>query len=256
MSRFWSRCWPSCPRAPRPRAAVPGTGSRSRRGSARPTPTSRANRARNDIQESLEDLGPDTTYSAGQPIDPAKEAADQPNCTPLSDWRFTLGQGYRSRAVSGPWGSLSIVTNPYVTDIVTLPQTPLLDPAGSPTGQSIAGAVTIELTQAQLDRAVQANSLWIQGGTTSDPILNLVYPGQYGFGALRCAIDNLNGDNVEWISYPAGANHVFCLRVLRRAAAHQRQDPHSQDGSKGAQARSSTSTATSASTPMAASTSP
>ena len=115
-----------------------------------------ANRARNDIQESLEDLGPDTTYSAGQPIDPAKEAADQPNCTPLSDWRFTLGQGYQSRAVSGPWGSLSIVTDPYGTDIVTLPQTPLLDPAGSPTGQSIAGAVTIELTQAQLERAVQA----------------------------------------------------------------------------------------------------
>ena len=169
-----------------------------------------ANRARNDIQESLEDLGPDTTYSGGQPIDPAKEAADQPNCTPLSDWRFTLGQGYRSRAVTGPWGSLSIVTDPYGTDVVTQPQTPLLDPNGRPTGQSLAGAVTIELTQAQLERASRANSLWIQGGTPSDPILDQLYPGQFGFGALRCAIDNLNGDNVEWISYPAGGSHVFC----------------------------------------------
>ena len=33
---------------------------------------------------------------------------------------------------------------------------------------------------------------------------------QYGFGALRCAVDNLNGDNVEWIAYPSGAAHVFC----------------------------------------------
>ena len=33
---------------------------------------------------------------------------------------------------------------------------------------------------------------------------------QFGFGALRCAIDNLNGDNVEWIQYPAGGRHVYC----------------------------------------------
>ena len=33
-----------------------------------------ANRARNNIQESLKDLGPDTSYPAGQPIDPAHEA--------------------------------------------------------------------------------------------------------------------------------------------------------------------------------------
>ncbi len=169
-----------------------------------------ANRARNDIQESLEDLGEDTSYSAGEPIDPAKEAADQPNCTPLPNWRFTLGQGYLSRAVTGPWGSLSIVTNPYDTDIVTLPETELLDSTGSDTKETIEGAVTIELTKDQLERAASGNSLWLQGGTTTDPILDKVYPGKYGFGALRCAIDNLNGDNVEWISFPAGSEHVFC----------------------------------------------
>src|SRR6185295_6347830 len=78
-----------------------------------------ANRARNDIQESLRDLGKNTVYKAGQPIDPGVEATNDPNCTPLPGWRFTLGTGYRTRAVSGPWGSLSIVTNPYDTEIVT-----------------------------------------------------------------------------------------------------------------------------------------
>jgi hypothetical protein len=71
-----------------------------------------ANRARNDIQESLRNLGADTPYRAGQPIDPAIESANQPNCSPLPDWTFTLGTGYASRAVSGPWGSLSIVKSP------------------------------------------------------------------------------------------------------------------------------------------------
>jgi uncharacterized repeat protein (TIGR01451 family) len=171
-----------------------------------------ANRARNDIQESLRDLGDDTLYSDGEPIDPATETEGQPDppCSPIPDWRFTLGTGFETRAVSGPWGSLSIVTDPYDEDVVTLPSTPLLDNEGRPTKDSIAGAVTIELTQEQLDRAGANNSLWIQGGTPDDPILNEVFPDEYGFGALRCAIDNLNGDNVEWISYPSGTEHVFC----------------------------------------------
>ena len=72
------------------------------------------------------------------------------------------------------------------------------------------GATTIALTTAQADLAARTSALWIQGGTPADPILNQPYPGQYGFGALRCAIDNLNGDNVEWISVPQGSRHVFC----------------------------------------------
>jgi uncharacterized repeat protein (TIGR01451 family) len=169
-----------------------------------------ANRARNDIQESLRNLGADTPYRAGQPIDPAIESANQPNCSPLPDWTFTLGTGYASRAVSGPWGSLSIVKSPYDTNIVTQPSVPLRDYAGRPTGQFIEGATTIELTPAQAERAARTNSLWIQGGTVADPILDQQFPDEYGFGALRCSVDNLNGDNVEWISYPQGTEHVFC----------------------------------------------
>jgi uncharacterized repeat protein (TIGR01451 family) len=170
-----------------------------------------ANRARNDIQESLQNLGADTPYSAGQPVSAATEEQVQPNCRPLPNWTFTLGTGYRTRAVSGPWGSLSIVTGAFSTAVTTQASVPPLDPSGRPTGATLAGATTIELTQQQAQLAARANALWAQGGTPSDPILNATYPGQYGFGALRCAIDNLNGDNVEWISYPSGATHVFCF---------------------------------------------
>ena len=49
-----------------------------------------ANRARNDIQESLRNLGADTPYQAGQAIDPAIESDNQPNCKALPDWTFTF----------------------------------------------------------------------------------------------------------------------------------------------------------------------
>jgi uncharacterized repeat protein (TIGR01451 family) len=169
-----------------------------------------ANLARNNIQESLKDLGADTLYTSGQPIDPDLEAKGQPNCKPLVGWRFTLGTGYQSRAVSGAWGSLSIVTGAFPTSIVTQESIPLLNDKGQSTGTQIAGAATVELDQHQADIAANPNSLWIQGGTPSDPILDQQYPGAYAFAALRCAVDNLNGDNVEWIGYPTGALHVFC----------------------------------------------
>lgn len=170
-----------------------------------------ANRARNDIQESLQDLGPDTRYSAGEAISAEKEAAGQPACRPLTDWRFTLGTDYRTRAVVGPWGALTRVLNPYDTQIVTQTAVPLLDANGEPTGGSLAGAVTVPLTREQAQRAAVSSSLWVQGGTPSDPVLDQTYPGEYGFAALRCAVDDLNGDNVEWIAYPNGATHVLCF---------------------------------------------
>jgi uncharacterized repeat protein (TIGR01451 family) len=171
----------------------------------------RGNRARNNIMESLKDLGPDTNYTDGQAITPAKEdESPQSACSPITNWQFKLGKGYQSRAVTGPWGSLSKVTSPFDTSIVTQPSVPELNDLGVDTGRTVAGAVTIELTQEQADLAAKGNSLWIQGGLPDDPVLNKQFPGVYGFGALRCAIDNLNGDNVEWISYPSGATHVFC----------------------------------------------
>ena len=183
-----------------------------------------ANRARNDIQESLRDLGKNTVYKAGQPIDPGVEATNDPNCTPLPGWRFTLGTGYRTRAVSGPWGSLSIVTDPYDTEIVTEPRIPLLDYAGRPTDDFLEGATTIELTKAQAKRAATANSLWIQGGTPSDPILNGPYPGQFGFGPLRVR------DPLDVVAVQVVDRARLLLRVLRPAAADQRDDRDPQGG--------------------------
>ncbi len=173
-----------------------------------------ANRARNDIVESLKDLGQDTQYGdSGALISPVYEdQGPQLNCQPLPGWQFTMGTSYESRAVTGVWGSLSKVTGAFSTSILTQSSTPLLDNSGNAIpGQTVAGATTIELTDAERSQASEADQLWVQGGTPTDPVLAQTYPGpEYGFGTLRCATDNLNGDNVEYVFFPAGVYHVFC----------------------------------------------
>ncbi len=47
-----------------------------------------------------------------------------------------------------------------------------------------------------------------------------LFPGQYGFAALRCAIDNYNADNVEWVSYPTTYHHVFCYEYVVTPPPH------------------------------------
>ncbi len=167
-----------------------------------------ANRARNNIQESLRDLGKDSVYADGQPVSPAVEEPNDPACAPLNGWQFTLGDGIAGSKVD----NLSIVTNPAAPTAQT-GTVPLLDDQGQPTGSTIAGAVNVTLTAQQLQLA-QARNLWVQGGTPTDPLLGSRFPSLYGFAALRCAIDNLNGDNVEWIGYPSGVRHVFCYTYL------------------------------------------
>ena len=166
-----------------------------------------ANLARNNIQESLQDLGADTAYAFGQPIAPSIEASNQPNCTPLPNWQFQFGNGINGTT---PGTNLSQVANPVSPPFTTQASVPLLDVNGNPTGSTIAGAVTTTLTQAQVSQAANHN-LWVQGGTTTDPLGAATFgAGTHGFGALRCAVDNLNGDNVEWVGFPSGQTHVFC----------------------------------------------
>jgi uncharacterized repeat protein (TIGR01451 family) len=172
----------------------------------------RANLARNDIQESLEDLGEDTLYTSGEPVNPVKESAGQPTCRPITGWRFTFGDGIIEGASKGVWGELSIVTDPEAAQPVTRASVPALDYNGNAVaGQTIAGAVTVGLTDAQVDRS-DRHALWIQGGTVDDPVLFSapLFAGRYGFGALRCSVDDLNGDNVETIDFPSGTRHAFC----------------------------------------------
>ncbi len=171
-----------------------------------------ANLARNNIMESLQDLGEDTLYTSGEPINPKLELEGQPKCKPITGWQFTLGSGIKEKASTGPWGALSIVTGAEEPTVTTEASTPLLGWNGEPIqGHSIRGATTFELNQAQAERSA-GHYLWIQGGTTSDPVLYKTRPfiGKYGFGALRCSIDNLNGDNVETIDFPVGTTHAFC----------------------------------------------
>jgi hypothetical protein len=165
-----------------------------------------ANLARNNIQESLQDLGANTAYTAGQPISPSVETPNQPNCTPLTNWQFQFGNGINGVT---PGTNLSRVSNPVLPSFSTQASTPLLDTNGNPTGSSIAGAVTTTLTPSQVTQASN-RQLWVQGGTSTDPLGTAAYPNQYAFGALRCAVDNLNGDNVEWVGFPSGQSHVFC----------------------------------------------
>jgi len=176
-----------------------------------------ANKARNDIVESLEDLGPNTQYgSSGALVGPSyEEIAPQTRCKPLPNWKFTLGTGYQTRAVTGKWGSLSKVNGPYSTAIVTQAQTPLLDNHGDPVGsQTVPGAVTVKLTSQQASQASKSSSLWAQGGTPTDPVLASEFgtpqAPDYGFGTMRCATDNVNGDNVEYVFFPSGTSHDFC----------------------------------------------
>jgi hypothetical protein len=172
----------------------------------------RANLARNNIMESLEDLGEDSLYETGEQVNPVAEAAGQPKCKPIDGWRFTLGSGIEERASTGPWGALSIVTDPFATAIVTESSTELRGFRGRQAGDAVLeGAATIELGQEEAALA-RKGVLWVQGGAPSDPVLfgEPQFDGKYGFGALRCALDDVNGDTVEWIGFPEGGSHVFC----------------------------------------------
>ena len=161
-----------------------------------------ANRARNNIQESLRDLGPDSRYSPGQPVDPSVEEPAQPLCTPLNGRVFSFGN-----RIGGKVDHLTVVSGASPPTPATRASVPLLAADGSDTGRTIDGAVTVELSREQLALAQRGSSLWLQGGTPADPLPD---PTVHGFGALRCAVDNLNGDNVEWIGYPNGYRHLFC----------------------------------------------
>ena len=167
-----------------------------------------ANEARNNLMESLQQLGPSTPYSSTSQMDPLVEARPpQDACRPLVGWRFTLGTGIAGTKLDGVSGSLSQVSNAYDTVISTAAETPILGPTGAPSGGSLKGAVTIDLTRDQENKAGSSN-LWVMGGTSAAPVGD---PTKYAFGALRCAVDNLNGDNVEFVSYPAQVEHVYCF---------------------------------------------
>ena len=163
-----------------------------------------ANLARNNIQESLRDLGPDTDYVNGEPISPSKEEPGQPNCRPLVGWHFHLGeaiagagQGDVGRAVGRRRPLRHVGRHPgRHADVERQRRRDRLLAARRRDGPAHRRRVPA------LDAG---RGLWVQGGDVDDPVMDRPYPQRYGFAALRCAIDNYNGDNVESINYPQGA---------------------------------------------------
>ena len=77
---------------------------------------------------------PNTQYgTSGALINPVYETkSPQDRCHPITGWDFALGTGIRTRADTGVWGSISRVTGPYSTSIVTQASTPLLDVHADP----------------------------------------------------------------------------------------------------------------------------
>src|SRR5262249_30760407 len=97
-----------------------------------------ANEARNNIMESLQQLGPATPYASTAQMDPITEALPpQGDCRPLVGWRFTLGTGISGTKLTGVFGSLSQVSNPYSTVISTTDSTAMLNPSGGTTGGTV-----------------------------------------------------------------------------------------------------------------------
>ena len=160
-----------------------------------------ANRARNNIMESLQDLGPDSPYTNFTAVDPAVEdgMAAQTACKPLPNWTFAFGNGI---ALNAAGTNLSYVTGTSSVNnrqVTTQASTPPLDTNDNPTGQQIAGATTFTLTSAELTLASQGN-LWAMGGTPSQPLNG--QGEQYAFAALRCAMDTSTETTSSGSAFP------------------------------------------------------
>ena len=127
---------------------------------------------------------------AGEATHPSKkeDAPPQDACTPITDWRFTLGKGYQTRAVSGPGGApYRRSPTPSDTPIRHEGVRPAAQQRRAGHGQSRSpGRSPITLTDAQAKLAATASSLWIQGGLPNDPVLNTAVP-QHRTASGRCA---------------------------------------------------------------------
>ncbi len=163
----------------------------------------RGNHNATHLAENAEPLGAVMDWNV---VNPQNEGE---TCAPVSGWSFSMGTSFHS---GGTPDDLSYATGLYGT-YETLPSTPLLDEYGNDTGSTIAGAVTVTLNDEQVARVESGKKLWI-----SETLVDGALPGDYGFGAIRCDVDNLNGDNAEWVkfatpespSYYGAVTHKFC----------------------------------------------
>lgn len=172
------------------------------------------NEARNNIRESLQDLPLATNYGSSDPMSITKESeapqggqwlvdpSSTANCQPLTGFTFQFGDGI----IGGSPASPSTVDDNSGRTFTTGSGVPQLDSAGNQVGTAVIdGANTVVLNDTEKNLAAGAD-LWVQGGTKAAPLL-----AGYGFATLRCATDNLNGDNVEFVEFKNNARHVYCF---------------------------------------------
>ena len=223
MRRWAARSWCSSRSSTRlPRSPRTSAGSRSPRACARLRAIT-ANRARNNIQESLRDLGANTPYGTPRRtarlipnlVDPRSRPSSsrrRSGCRPLAGWKFKLGTGIVGRPTSASGARSRASPAPTTTHDHHASSAPLHEPVprAASTPRMLAGATTIELTEEQRRQSSSGQGCGSRAACPGTPITG--DPNVYAFAALRCATDNLNGDNVEWIAYPTGGvNHVFCF---------------------------------------------
>ncbi|MFF2815353.1 hypothetical protein ACFVT9_07445 [Kitasatospora cineracea] len=125
---------------------------------------------------------------------------------------FSTGSGFTGRSPAAR--DLSTVTTPLRQDVTTTASTPELDAAGSPTGRTLAGAVTVALSDGER-AAVQRNNLIARGGTKADPLNGRA--DAYSFAALRCAQDAVNGDGVNDFALNASSTASGSMDFIRAA---------------------------------------
>ena len=177
-----------------------------------------ANKARNDIMESLKRPRPRLAV-------PGQRRADQPGLREPSRRRTSAR---RSRGGTSSWvpGSRAALTpgcggrcrrSPTRSTRTSPPRssTPLLNQNAQPIGnKTIRARPRSSSPTPSASRPATAARCGRRAGCQATPSLVNKFPGpEYGFGALRCATDDLNGDNVEYIYFPAGYKHVFCYGI-------------------------------------------
>ena len=183
-----------------------------------------ANKVRNNLMQSLQDLGVDSLYTQSAfsgPVRPSVEdlsATGQDACSPMSGWTFGLSNGTNGKD-TGDFGSLSKLKTPLSAQVTTLSNVPELDELGNNTGRTISGAITYNLTKAQI-AGLTNKTLWVQGGIPGSPLNGR---SDLAYGTLRCATDNANGDNVEWVGMSPGGRHVFCYAYYVSSAEQSGQ---------------------------------
>ncbi len=151
----------------------------------------RSNENAGNKQQNAEGIGHVIDLETGAiPVNSAWEDEYHESCSPVKDWPFTLGTELKTPGSVGGLGDT-------------------LSHAGGSMSVYYTGAdgsVTIELSEPQLEQlSEKGGKLWISEGRINGD--ELVFDGastdrngsetDWGFAALRCGTDALNGDNAE-----------------------------------------------------------